>query len=469
MMVRKTKTYNQIIYNNFFGNWLIIMMHKKNDNICGNILEMMPHNKLISDLDTKLLKFQLYKVIKNSSFYREKFTKNDIAKYNSEDLKYFHMLPFTEKSEIINEQKRFPPFGRLLVKNQDIKRIHKTSGTTGRPLYIALTAKDIKANTESGRRAFTCAGLIPDDRVIHCLNYCMWAGGLTDHLSLEATGASAIPFGVGNTKQLIEAIRELKPNSISCTPSYMSRLEVVLKEEYNLEPTDLNLEKGFFGGESGLQNPQVRKKIEDTWNIKAIDANYGMADVLSIFGSECSSRNGLHFHGQGIVHLELIDPKTEESLPVETGVTGEMVLTNLIRQAQPLIRYRTRDIITILGTDTCSCGRQSLRFKVEDRLDDMIVVRGINVYASAVASLLSEYSDFVSGEFEIILNNPPPYERPLLIVEIAKSCKLNMDALKNILVSKCHEKLNFTPDIDLICWGKFPRNDNKTKRIRKTY
>jgi phenylacetate-CoA ligase len=442
---------------------------KKNNTNGKKVLGLMPYNKLISDNDIKLLKAQLNNAIKNSHFYREKFTKEGIAKYHSEDLKYFHKLPFIEKPEIIDEQKKYPPFGRLLVKNHEIKRIHKTSGTSGRPLYIALTDNDIKANMESGRRAFICAGLTPDDRVIHCLNYCMWAGGLTDHLSLESTGASVIPFGVGNTKQLIDAIRELKPNSISCTPSYMSRLEVVLNDEYNLEPTDLNLEKGFFGGEGGLQNPLVRKRIEDTWNIEAIDANYGMADVLSIFGSECPSRSGLHFHGQGIVHLELIDPRTEESLPIEKGVTGEMVLTNLIREAQPLIRYRTRDIITILGTDTCSCGRQSLRFRIEDRLDDMIIVRGINVYASAVAALLSEYSNFFSGEFEIILNNPPPYERPFLVVEIAKSCKLNMGALEKILMLKCHEKLNFTPELYLIGWGKFPRNDNKAKRIRKTY
>lgn len=433
-------------------------------------LEKIPHNKLASNIDNVLLKKQLKYVISNSLFYSEKFQRIHISKENATDLKNFYNLPFTEKNELLVEQKKFPPFGRL-AKSSSIKvrRIHKTSGTSGKPLFIALTKKDICANVQSGKRAFLCAGLTSNDRVIHCLNYCMWAGGLTDHLSLEATGAAVIPFGVGNTKQLIETIIDLKPNSISCTPSYMSRLEVVLKEDFNLEPQDLQLEKGFFGGEGGLQNSLVRKKIEDTWDIKAIDANYGMADVLSIFGSECPYRTGLHFHGQGIIHLEIIDPKTEESLPIEKGMTGEMVLTNLIREAQPLIRYRTRDIITILGTDTCNCGRSSLRFKVEDRIDDMIIVRGVNVYACAVANLLSEYPDIFSGEFEFVLTSPPPYERPLLNIEVSKKCELIDDNVKNLVVKKCHEKLNFTPDVIVIPWGKFPRTENKSKHIRKVY
>lgn len=440
----------------------------KKSNITRNNLERISHTQLISKIDVKLLENQLKYVMKNSPYYREKNKLQGINKNNAENLDFFHHLPFTEKNELILEQEKFPPFGRLSVKIQKIQRIHKTSGTSGRPFYVALTGKDIEANRESGQRAYMCAGLNSGDTIIHCLNYCMWAGGITDHLSLEATGASVIPFGVGNTKQLIDAIRELNPNSISCTPSYMSRLEVVLKEEYNLDPLDLCLKKGFFGGEGGLQNPFVRKKIEDTWNIEAIDANYGMADVLSIFGSECPYRTGLHFHGQGIIHVEIIDPKTEESLPVEKGVTGEMVLTNLIREAQPLIRYRTRDIITILGTDTCSCGRKSFRFRVEDRIDDMIVIRGINVYASAIASLLSEYPEYFSGEFEIILNTFLPYERPIMVIETAKNCKQNHGTLKKILVSKCHDKLNFTPKLKFVYWGRFPRNENKARRIRKT-
>lgn len=418
----------------------------------------------------QLLSNQLRYVFSNSPFYQEKIRSSGISQKDAKKIDSFKNLPFTEKNEIILDQINFPPFGRLAIKNSsEIKRIHKTSGTSGRPLFIALTEKDIQANVQSGKKAFLCAGLTPTDRVIHCLNYCMWAGGVTDHLSLEATGAAVIPFGVGNTKQLIETMQHLKPNSISCTPSYMSRLEVVLQEEFNLEPQDLCLKKGFFGGEGGLQIPDVRKKIEDTWNIQALDANYGMADVLSIFGAECEQRCGLHFHGQGIIHLEIIDPKTGESLPVEEGVTGEMVLTNLVREAQPLLRYRTSDIITILGTDTCSCRRNSIRFKIEDRIDDMIVVRGINVYASAIAKEIYGYPEFFSGEFEIVLTSPPPYERPLINIELSKTCSLNIEALEKIFVTKCHQKLNFTPKLNFISWGKFPRNEGKTKHIRKIF
>jgi phenylacetate-CoA ligase len=297
----------------------------------------------------------------------------------------------------------------------------------------------------------------------------MWAGGVTDHMSLEATGATVIPFGVGNTKQLIETIQRLKPSSISCTPSYMSRLEVVLKEEFDLQPPDLGLKKGFFGGEGGLQDQNVRNRIENIWNIKAIDANYGMAEVLSILGSECSYHTGLHFHGQGLVHLEIIDPNTGQMLPVKKGTTGELVLTTLTREGQPLIRYRTKDIITILDTEPCKCGRGSLRFRVEERKDDMIIVRGVNVYPTAIKSLLSEYTDFFSGEFKIILSSPPPIERPLLQVELTKNSRPDEKMLRDFLIKKCHEKLNFTPVVNFIPWGKFPRTEGKSEYVCRNY
>jgi len=433
--------------------------------------EFLSHEELVEKVDYPLLKKQIKYAFVKSSFYKNKFGNLKNIQKIIDEPSNFEKLPFTEKDELLNEQIHFPPFGRLAIGNalHKLQRIHKTSGSTGRPLYIALTKNDVLDNIKSGRRGFICAGLLPEDSVIHCLNYCMWAGGVTDHLSLEATGASVIPFGVGNTKQLIETILLLKPTSISCTPSYMSRLEVVLKEEFNLQPPDLGLKKGFFGGEGGLQDQNVRNRIEDVWNIKAIDANYGMAEVLSILGSECQYQTGLHFHGQGLVHLEIIDPNTAQTLPVKKGITGELVLTNLTREAQPLIRYRTKDIITILDTKPCHCGRGSLRFRVEERKDDMIIVRGVNVYPNAIRSLLSEYTDFFSGEFEIILSSPQPIERPLLQVELTKNSIYDEKMLRDFLIKKCHEKLNFTPVVNFIPWGKFPRTEGKSKYIRRNY
>lgn len=443
------------------------MAHQKIDDI-----ELLTFSECYEQVELPLLKRQMRYVAGNSSFYQEKYQYVGMKMEDVCDINSFSRLPFTEKKEMLTEQEKYPPFGRLTIKGNgnELCRVHQTSGSTGRPLYIILTKNDVDSTIQAGKRAFRCAGLSSDDIIIHCLNYCLWAGGITDHLSLEATGATVIPYGVGNTKRLLEVIQYLHPTAISCTPSYMSRLEVVLKEEFGMKPCDLGLKKAFFGGEGGLQNPEVRKRIEDKWNIKAIDANYGMADVLSIFGSECEACQGLHFHGQGLIHLEIIDPKTGKSLPVIEGQVGEMVLTNLLREAQPLVRYKTGDVIRVVSTTTCSCGRKSLRFLVAGRADDMITVRGINVYPNGVANILSQRPDWFSGEFEFVLNSPPPFERPLLHVELANHIDIQaISSLETYLIDKCHEQLSFTPQVKFLDFGKFPRTQGKTKRVRKYY
>ena len=250
-------------------------------------VELMSFAECFEKLDRPLLLKQLHYVHKESVFYLEKYGKEGITGDKITRPDFFDQLPFTKKKEILQDQESYPPYGRLATTGREAihRRVHMTSGSTGKPLYVILTEKDLAATVEAGRRAFLCAGLTPDDTVIHCLNYCLWAGGVTDHLNLEATGATVIPFGVGNTKHLIETIRQLQPTSISCTPSYLSRLEVVLRDEFHMSPPELGLKKAFLGGEGGLQNPSVRSHIEEKWSIKAIDANYGMADVLSIFGA----------------------------------------------------------------------------------------------------------------------------------------------------------------------------------------
>lgn len=436
------------------------------------ILEMLSYQECVEKVNKPLLIRQMRYVLENSEFYSEKYKACSLDGRQVTDIHFFESLPFTDKDEVLREQEKYPPFGRLATRNNqsNLRRVHMTSGSTGRPLYVVLTENDLIATVEAGRRAFRCAGLTPQDTVIHCLNYCLWAGGLTDHLNLEATGATVIPFGVGNSKNLIQTILNLRPTAISCTPSYLTRLEYLLKEEFNKTPSDLGLKKAFLGGEGGLQNPIVRSRIEKTWQIKAIDANYGMADVLSIFGSECDAREGLHFHGQGILYMELIDPVNNKNLTVKNGQVGEMVLTNLRREAQPLVRYKSADLIKIVSTDPCICGRSSFRFLVIGRTDDMITVRGINVFPNAIANIFSERPDWFSGEYEIVLDSPPPFERVLLRVELASSfLHPDMEIIESYILKRCHEDYSFTPRLELIPFGEFPRTDGKTRRIRKVF
>ena len=199
------------------------------------------------------------------------------------------------------------------------------------------------------------AGLRPGDRVVHCLNYCLWTGGVTDHMILEAAGATVIPFGVGNTRQLIDAIVELKATAIHCTPSYPALIEKTLAEDGKLRPRDLGLRLGLFAGEAGLDNPAFRQHLEATWGFAARNANFGLSEVMSILGSQCEATNDLHFHAGDAVFVELLDPATEARLPIAEGTAGELVCTHLDKQCQPLIRYRTRDVVTVTGTGPCAC------------------------------------------------------------------------------------------------------------------
>lgn len=434
-------------------------------------IETLTYKECCGIHDYPLIAERMNTILAESPFYGEKYRNLGVAMPSQFSIDTFNQLPFTSKSEILTEQEKYPPFGRLTVQNRSgLRRVHITSGSTGRPFMIVMSEHDVAHTTEAGGRAFRCAGLDETDLVIHCLNYCMWAGGLTDHMSLEASGATVIPFGTGNSHKLIETILSIRPTAISCTPSYLSRLELLLLQDFKMEPAQLGLKKAFLGGEGGLQNTAVRKRIEDTWQLKAIDANYGMSEVLSIIGSECDFRQGLHFHGQGIVHLELIDPANGNSLSVRDGQEGEMVLTTLRREAQPLIRYRTGDIIKIVDVGGCSCGRHSLRFLVTGRADDMITVGGINVYPGAVAKLLLEHPELFSGEFQFILDSPPPYERPLLKIELTQGSESSRsEKIAQMVVSMCHQRLSFTPTVKLLTFGDFERTDGKTRRIKRIY
>ena len=374
---------------------------------------------------------------------------------------------FTTKDQLLEDQKQNPPFGTLEVDIPEIIRIHKTSGTTNKPLLIPMTARDIVTSVEVGRKCFELSGLKKTDIVVHCLSYNMWMGGYTDHQSLEATGAAVIPFGVGNTHNLIETILSIKPTAIHCTPSYLSRIEMILETDFGLKPENLGLKLGLLGGEPGLNDSNFRKRIEDKWKLKAMNANYGMADVLSMFGAECYQQNGLHFMGENVLHPEIINPETLEFLPIKNGTTGELVLTNLKREAIKLVRYRTGDIIRILDTATCACGCPGFKFDIIGRLDDMFVIKGVNVFVNAVQYFIN--SDVrCSGIMEIHISSHNPVEKVLLKVEKSNDMNLQYSSLIDDLFLLIRSNLCFSPEIQILDYGQLHRTDQKSKKLFKT-
>lgn len=299
----------------------------------------------------------------------------------------------TNKQDLLKLQEQVPPFGIDSKYTRYIRRIHRTSGTTAKPLIVALNDIDIDAITTVGARCFRNAGVIDGMRIVHCLNYAGWIGGYTDHASLERAGACVLPWGVGNTEQLIQMILSLNIEAISCTPSYLGVLKKVLKEKFGLNPKQLGLKLGLFGGEAGLQNPSFRQKIEEEWGIDAIDANYGMADVMSIFASENRlTKDGLIFWGKDFLKAQLLIDN--HLVDIKKGLQGELVLSTLYNGGLICREdYRTGDVIEVLSDG------ENFRFQILGRADEMLVVRGINVYPSTILDVATKAMNEFGTDF----------------------------------------------------------------------
>lgn len=374
-------------------------------------------------------------------------------------------LPLSDKAMLRESQAAAPPYGDYLATDLDrVSRLHRTSGTTGQAMNLALSAADALQTAEVGGRAQRAAGLGPGHRVVHCLNYRMWIGGLTDHLTLETTGATVVPFGVGESELLLRTIRELGATAISCTPSYPAVLEQVVAEHFpGLTPRDFGLRLGLFGGEAGLDDPAFRARLEDTWGFAARNANYGVSDAFCNFAGQCEANNDLHFVALDALYPELIDAETGSPVPWREGSQGELVLTHLKRDCQPLVRFRSGDIVTLTGTGPCTCGRSAPRFRVIGRSDDMVVVRGINIFPSAVAAALNALPA-LSGEYRIVLKGPGPYHRLPLEAELAPGVAAT-EALTAEIAEALRAGLGASVALTLAPAHSLPRTAGKSKRV----
>jgi phenylacetate-CoA ligase len=400
-------------------------------------------------------------VAESSLFYRALWD----GKVPPADLRHLPELPLADKAQLRLSQAAHPPFGDYLAAPREIAvRLHRTSGTTGQATNLALSARDCRITEAIGGRCHRAAGLGPGHTVVHCLNYQMWMGGVTDHMTLEATGALVVPFGVGGTELLIRTIRELGITAISCTPSYPAVLERVLAEKFpGLAPRDLGLRLGLFGGEAGLDDPALRERIRATWGMEPRNANYGVSDVLSNFAAQCEHDTRLHFMAADVLWPELIAPDSMQPLPLEAGVEGELVLTHLARDCQPLVRFRTGDIIALDETAPCRCGRTGFRFRVVGRSDEMVVVRGLNLFPTMVAAVLSEMPE-LSGDYRIVLPGPPPYDRLPLHVERAR-CAPDAADLAARVAAAVKTRLGASAEVTVLPPGSFPVTEGKTRRV----
>ena len=264
--------------------------------------------------------------------------------------------------------------------------MHVTSGTTGEPVAVGFTQRDHEANSAVGGEAFRIAGVRPDDTIAHCLNYALYAGGIADHMALEASGATVVPVGTGQSRRLLELIPQLGITAIFGTLSFPAYLAARAREA-GVDPRELGLRHIVTAGEPGAGLEAVRSEIEAAWGATVADS-FGMSDVWSTMAGACGEGEGLHLTVGEHALLELVDPDSGEPLELEDGASGELVWTHLQREASPLLRYRSGDLGRV-WTSPCACGRSTPRIRIDGRRDDMLRVQAVNVYPQAISAILA--------------------------------------------------------------------------------
>lgn len=421
----------------------------------------------VERLESARLQTQITYLCATSSWFRNRFDRAGVKPGSIRHREDLASLPFMEKIEIAESQQQ----GALLGINQcarleDIIRIQATGGTTGRPLRVGWSRRDVADYCEMGARALWTSGCRPGDLVFECMNYNLYAGGVSDHMCFETVGAATIPFGVGNSSRLLEMMAQIREDiSLWATPSYAVRL-AALALESGIEPRELGLRKGFFSGEAGMQIPGYREKIETAWGLESADL-YGTGE-LGMHCGECKQRNGVHYGGTGFVLTELIDPETELPIDFEDGACGEFVYTSIRREACPHLRMRSHDLMQVF-TETCACGRSSFRFKILGRSDDMFIVKGVNVFPLGVQACLAGLRPRLSGEFQIVLDRAPPIDYPPRIrVEVSGDVPQNLYAgLQVETEGAISADLNFSASIELVAEGSIATEKKSQRLIRK--
>ncbi|TCT16831.1 phenylacetate-CoA ligase [Natranaerovirga pectinivora] len=337
----------------------------------------------IRALQGKRLVETVERVYHNVKFYRNKMQDLGLEPGDIKDIDDLYKLPFTTKDDLRENY----PFGLFSVPMSEVVRVHASSGTTGKPTVVGYTRKDLSTWSEVVARTLTCAGIQKHDRIQIAYGYGLFTGGLGVHYGSEKVGATVIPISGGNTAKQIQLMQDFESTAIACTPSYALYLAEAL-EEQGIDPETLNIKVGIFGAEPWTEN--MRKEIESKLKIKAIDI-YGLSEIIGPgVSSECEAQDGLHIFEDHFIP-EVVDTNTLN--PLGYGEKGELVFTTVTKEALPILRYRTRDL-TILKDEVCSCGRTMVRMeKCTGRSDDMLIIRGVNIFPSQIESVLLEISE----------------------------------------------------------------------------
>ena len=371
--------------------------------------ETMPREDLEAII-LRRLKATLDRVYANVPFYRNKFEENSISPNDIQSLKDLERIPFTTKEDLRDNY----PFGMFSVPMNNVVRIHASSGTTGKPTVVGYTARDVSTWAELMARSLAAGGATREDIIHNAYGYGLFTGGLGIHYGAEKLGASVIPVSGGNTKRQIIIMKDFGPTILTATPSYALHLGEVA-DEMGVSFEDLKFKYGIFGAEPWSEN--MREEIERKLHITAVDI-YGLSEVIGPgVAIECyEAKNGLHIFEDHFIP-EIINSSTGEVLPY--GETGELVFTTITKEAFPVIRYRTSDI-TSLNPEPCQCGRTHLRMnRVSGRTDDMLIIRGVNVFPSQIESVLMEM-DGVEPHYQLVIDREGKLDTLTVKVEVGE-------------------------------------------------
>jgi phenylacetate-CoA ligase len=401
---------------------------------------------------------QIARLYERSSFYRDKLHAAGFADAAAAGgLGDIAKLPFTEKDELRASQAATPPLGaHAAVALHEAARIYSTSGTSGVPLYIPLTRRDLDDWCEIAVRSYARSGAKKGERWVTTYN----AGPFVAAAALsafDALGVTHIPVGTGHTEKILAALRSLAPQVLVCTPSYALHIaETAAKQGVSTE----SLERIMVAGEPGGGEESFRRKLEAAFGAKVYEV-MGIGDIAASLWGECEHQAGMHFSGEGFIHVELIDPVSGAAKKMSDGETGELVYTHLRREAAPLLRFRSRDHVMV-WTSRCACGADTLRTRCIGRTDDMLIVRGVNVFPSAVREVVARFQPRVTGAIQIRPRQRGVKQEPPLAVMVEGEGDA---AFADQIAKEIRNTLVFTPEVKLVKPQSLPRSEYKSKLV----
>ena len=409
-------------------------------------------------LQSKRLQKLVSLVYHNVPFYRNKMQALDLAPEDIRDIDDIVKLPFTTKQDLRDNY----PYGLMAAPSSEVVRVHASSGTTGNPTIVGYTRKDLSVWSEVMARGLTAFGVTRNDTFSVSYGYGLFTGGLGAHYGVENLGATVIPASTGNTEKHLRLIRDLQITGIACTPSYALYMAEAM-ERMGIKKEDIHLRVGALGAEPWTEN--MRKEIEERLGIKAFNI-YGLSEIMGPGVSyECECQNGSHIN-EDHFYPEIINPETLEQLPY--GQQGELVFTTLTKEGMPLLRYRTKDLTTLMD-GKCACGRTNVRMgRIVGRSDDMLIIRGINVFPSQVESVILDMPEF-EPQYQLVVDRVNNLDTLQVQVEVRKDFFSDdmgrMLAMKKKLADKLKSVITISADVRLMEPNSIERSLGKSKHV----